>query len=365
VSAGRWQGRRRSCAGLVLLALSGCASIGPGTVSRDRVGYLAAVGESWKEQTLLNIVRLRYGDAPTFLEVSSIISGYGLQGQVSAGGQVSSDRTNTIPSSLATFGAVGTYLDRPTISYTPLSGQKFTTSLLRPIPPSAIFELIQAGYPADFILLVTTRAVNGVFNRSSMGGVSRGADAAFYPLLDTLRRLQLSGAVSLRREKRGPEEIVHLVLSGSRSADVDRDLRAVRDALGARPGAQGEMTLAFGAVPRGENEIAVLSRSMMEILLEIALGIDVPVDHVTQGRTAASARAIEAADARDRPLVRVLAGPERPADAFAAVRHRDTWYWIDDRDYRSKRVLSVLMLFFSLAETGVAPQAPLLTLPAN
>jgi hypothetical protein len=356
---------RRRLLLLPLLALAGCVSIGPATVPRDRIGYLAAVGESWKEQTLLNIVRLRYGDAPTFLDVSSIISGYGLQGQLSAGGQVSSDRTNTIPSSLATLGVTGTYLDRPTISYTPLSGQKFTTSLLRPIPPLAVFELIQAGYPADFILLVTTRAVNGIFNRSSMGGVSRSADPAFYPLLESLRRLQLSGTVSLRREKRGPDETVHLVLSGSRSAEVERDLRAVRDALGARPDAQGEMTLAFGAVPRGDNEIAVLSRSMMEILLEIALGIDVPADHVTQGRTAASARASEAEDPRDRPLVRVLAGPERPADAFAAVRHRDTWYWIDDRYYRSKRVLSVLMLFFSLAETGVTPQAPLLTVPAN
>jgi hypothetical protein len=356
---------RRRLLLLPLLALAGCVSIGPATVPRDRIGYLAAVGESWKEQTLLNIVRLRYGDAPTFLDVSSIISGYGLQGQLSAGGQVSSDRTNTIPSGLATLGATGSYLDRPTISYTPLSGQKFTTSLLRPIPPTAVFELIQAGYPADFILLVTTRAVNGIFNRSSMGGISRSADAAFYPLLDALRRLQLSGTVSLRREKRGPEEAVHLVLAGSRSAEVERDLRAVRSALGARPDAQGEMTLAFGAVPRGDNEIAVLSRSMMEILLEIALGIDVPADHVTQGRTATSARAAEAEDPRDRPLVRVLAGPERPADAFAAVRHRDTWYWIDDRDYRSKRVLSVLMLFFSLAETGVTPQAPLLTVPAN
>ena len=105
------------------LALAGCGSIGPSTVPRDRIGYLAAVGESWKEQTLLNVVRLRYGDAPTFLEVSSIISGYGLQGQLSAGGQVSSDRTNTIPSSLATLGATGTYLDRPTISYTPLAAQ--------------------------------------------------------------------------------------------------------------------------------------------------------------------------------------------------------------------------------------------------
>jgi hypothetical protein len=190
-------------------------------VSRDCLGYLAAIGESWKEQTLLNIVRLRYGDAPTFLDVSSLISGYGLQGQLSAGGQVSSDRTDTIPSSLATLGATGTFLDRPTISYTPLTGDKFTRSLLRPIPPSGIFEMIQAGYPADFILIVTTRAVNGVFNRSSMGGLSRDADSAFYPLVDALRRLQVSGAVSLRREKRGPDETVHLLLSRNRSAAVD------------------------------------------------------------------------------------------------------------------------------------------------
>ena len=105
----------------------------------------------------------------------------------------------------------------------------------------------------------------------------------------------------------------------------------MRDTLGARPDAQGEMTLAFGAVPRGDKEIAVLSRSMMEILLEIALGIDVPADHVDAGRTAASARAVEAA-IRATGRWSASSRAERPADAFAAVRHRDTWYWIDDRD---------------------------------
>ena len=189
----------------------------PGTVPRDRVDYITAVAESWKEQTLLNVVRMRYGDAPSFVDVSSVISAYAFQGQVAAGGQISSNLTATIPSNLATLGGNATYLDRPTITYTPVTGDKFAKSLLRPIPPSAIFELIQAGYPADYILQMTTRAINGVYNRSSMAGGGREADPEFYPLLDALRRLQNSGAVSLRLEKHGADETGILILAGRRA----------------------------------------------------------------------------------------------------------------------------------------------------
>jgi hypothetical protein len=58
--------------------VAGCASIGPGSVSRDRVDDAGAIADSWREQTLLNIVKLRYFDAPAFLEVSSVISSYSL-----------------------------------------------------------------------------------------------------------------------------------------------------------------------------------------------------------------------------------------------------------------------------------------------
>ena len=53
---------------LVLVAGTGCRSIGPGTVQRDRMHYSTAVADSWKEQLLLNIVKTRYGDAPAFME---------------------------------------------------------------------------------------------------------------------------------------------------------------------------------------------------------------------------------------------------------------------------------------------------------
>jgi hypothetical protein len=196
---------------LVLLTAVGCTSVGPVMMPRDRIDYITAVAESWKEQTLLNIVRMRYGDAPTFVDVSSVVSAYAFQGQLSAGAAISSDLTSTIPRNLVT----------------------------------------------------------------------------------------------------------------------------------------------------------VLSRSMLEILLEVAAGIDVPGAHVSAGRTATATRLADAENMRDRPLIRILSGPTPPTSSFDAVHYRGTWYWIDDNDFGSKRIFTFLMLFFSLAETGATPQAPVLTIPVN
>jgi len=361
--------RRRSArlaGGLVLvLAAGGCASLGPATVTHDRANYITAVADSWKEQTLMNVVRLRYGDAPSFVDVSSVISSYTFQGQLSAGGQFNSQATASLPPNSAMVGGSAGYVDRPTITYTPVAGDKFARSLLRPIPPSAIFELIQAGYPSDRVLQLTTRAINGVYNRSTLGKDTRPADRDFYPLLDALRALQLSGAVTMRLEQRGAEEVGILVFSRKAASATNADYQFVLRALGLRPGEGGEINLAFGAQPRGDREIAVLSRSMLSLLLEVANGIEAPDAHVAEGRAQPAGRSAEAPDPRDRPLVRILSGAKAPADAYAAVRYRDTWFWIRDDDLASKNAFTFLMMFFSLAETGIAPAAPVITIPAN
>jgi hypothetical protein len=78
----------------VILFLNACTSIGPQTIPRDRFDYNTAISDSWKEQTLLNIVKIRYADMPLFVEVASIVSGYTLESTVN------SSENNSLPATL-------------------------------------------------------------------------------------------------------------------------------------------------------------------------------------------------------------------------------------------------------------------------
>ena len=101
------------------LFVTGCASVGPGTMPRDRFEYNAAVSDSWKKQTLLNIVKLRYADMPLFVEVASIVSGYTVERSVALEGNAF--ESGGPPASL-TLGGSGRFTDRPTVTYVRITG---------------------------------------------------------------------------------------------------------------------------------------------------------------------------------------------------------------------------------------------------
>jgi hypothetical protein len=346
----------------LVVMFTGCAHLGPKTVAVDRFDYSTAIADSWKQQTLLNIVKLRYMDLPVFVDVSSIVAGYSLQTGVNVGGTVSSQ--NAVQGNYAAAGAQAIYTDRPTITYVPLTGEKFLRGLITPIDPKNIFFMLQSGYAADFILGLTVESLNGVRNRSTAGGTVREADPEFVRGLQLMREVQAAGGFGMRVEENKVKGSTGVMFF--RRDDVPAEIlekaAEVRRLLKLSAEAQ-KFALTYSPVRGTDDELAVNSRSMLQIMGAFASYIAVPEAHM-KDLSAPPGVELSAAE-RQQQKVRIQSGKDRPSNAFAAVRYRDHWFWIDNGDWQTKRALTAVMFFFTLAETGDTGKLPLITIPAQ
>jgi hypothetical protein len=343
------------------LLLAGCAHLGPPSVEVDRFDYSTAIAESWKQQTLLNIVKMRYTDLPVFVEVSSVVAGYSLQTGVSVNGVLSSERA--VQGDYGSFGGHAVYTDRPTITYVPMTGEKFLRGLITPIDPRNIFFLLQAGYPADFILGLSVESLNGVRNRWAAGGIVREADPDFMRALQLLRDVQAAGGVGMRVEedKAKGSTAVLLFRRNDLAADVQAKSAEIRRLL-KLPADQQRFVLAYSPMRGAEDELAVNSRSILQILQAFASFVEVPEQHLLEKR---AAPAFEHAAESQRDVGRIRSGTSKPETSYVAVRYRGYWFWVDDSDWQAKRALTAVMFFFTLADTGNAERLPLVTIPAQ
>jgi hypothetical protein len=356
--------RRLSTTVLVMAGLNACGSIGPGTVARDRFDYISAISDSWKAQMLLNLVKLRYADAPVFLDIASVITQTGVQSTVGLTGTWWQNLAQLPFTSTAGITAAGTYGERPTVTYVPLSGDKFARSLMTPIPPAAVLNFLQGGYPVDVVLRLTVHSINGIRTRFGVGARAREADPEFYPLVERLRNIQQSGQIGLRVKKTGDQTASFVVFSKKPDPAIEADRADVRTILGLDPTAD-EFSVVYGSVAANDKEIAMLTRSMLEILGDLSSYIDVPAVNAEQKRTYPSLSPELVNGAPVPPLMRILTSPQKPDDAFAAVPYRHEWYWIDDKDYASKRLFSFIMFLFTLTDTGDKQGAPVITVPVG
>lgn len=341
---------------LVAVYVAGCAGIGPKTIPRDRFEYVGAISESWKRQTLLNLLKTRYVDAPVFMDVASVINQYSLEGEIGVGFEWEKTTTKTLR-------GLGKYSDRPTITYSPLLGERFARSFLTPIPIPGILLLMQAGYPADYVLRICAQALNGIENRYRGALMARDADPEFYELLSLFHDLQLMDGIGMRKKSVNDKERVVMFFRPEGNEAEREKIERLMKLLGLKKDVL-EFVVVFGRFPTEDTQIAILSRSILQIMVEYASCIDVPESDVAEGRTGANRE--ESQESRFPPLIKVHNSPSRPQHAHVAVPYRDRWFWIDDRDTCSKNTFYFLMILFSFTERGESEQrGPVLTVPTN
>jgi hypothetical protein len=357
--------RRSFLVAALATACVSCSSIGPPTVSRDRGDYGAAIGDSWKQQTLLNIVKLRYGDFPVFLEVGQVIAGYQVQTTLSAGIAAQNYVTGAVnvpPAVAGTAGVSGTYIDRPTVVYAPLTGTDFIKRLMTPIPPNAVLFLLQSGYSATAVMPLAVDSINGISNVSRRAGMRRAADPEFKRLTEVLYELQLENAFQIRIE-RGKDNSESSMVSfppAAPSPEIAARIAELRALLNLS-GRARSYPVYYGGLARGD-EIAMTTRSMLQIMLEVGVLAQIPDGDIASGRAAPGASTVEPTSGA---LLNILSGSAAPAEAHVAVPYKGRWFWIADNDFRSKMIFAEVMLLFSISDVGVRTAAPVVTVPAN
>ncbi len=331
------------------LFLISCTSMGPRTIPPDGFNYNQRIADQENEQMLLNIVRLRYLEIPKFLNVASVISQYSRSASAGAGGDFISVR------SLRANAGAG-WADRPTITYTPMSGQAFAQSLLTPLPPAVIFFLIQSGWSAERLMRLTNSMINGIHNELGTPGERRQGDPEFRELLDVLHQLQRGGALGMHFNGDWPKVDVDIVLPAEPRTDSIRQAANRFKEILSLDANEHVFPIQYGVVVEEPNHIMVQTHSILEMLSNISWYIDVPEEHVTEGRTYSTFFP------DDPDLIHIRVSRDKPSGAYLAIAYRDHWYYIDDRDAKSKNTFAVMQILMSMANDGSGSVGPLISI---
>ena len=402
----------------MVLTLSSCKSIGPNVVLKSHIEYNKAVEQVIQEELLLNIVRRRYYEAPQFVTISSINATMSVSAGASAGTSTASGGSSNAA------GNIG-YSNSPTITFTPRQGNEILGPLTSRMSVGTLAMMANAGYRFDFVLALIAEGVTSV--RGAQTGVGtdfRPGDPEFVELIESIGRLIDKGQLVVgtfswndpysditydRSQITVEDQLTAIALGGGtgrfRSYDggknyyftdknnypamwIDPDARTSSDGkrvielLNLQPTPLKRVwTFAPSRVIAGtdfENvpddprpEIKMRLRSFYSVLNLLAYGVNVPQKDQEEGRVftkdlynkaVSEGRAV---DLSKKFTVHSSSG-SRPANAFVAVKHRGAWFYIDDRDYASKRFFNAVYDLFNME---IAPSSggggPVLTVPVR
>jgi len=399
---------------LLPIALAGCP-LGPTALKISRSRYNEAIQQTSAEQLLLNLVRLRYREAPVFLEVSSVSAQFVFDQSGSISGSlnenIGAQRGN--PGSLG-LGASAGYTERPTISYSVLSGDDFVQRMLSPISIETVVLLTQSGWSVDRVMRLTVQELNALDNARSASGPTPALapDAArFTRAVALLRELQKTRQAYLEYDLRSGEvsdaigadlitadalvraaaagcrfrktadgtgfvltkKMPKLILRMSPDAADSPEASELRELLGlAADRSQYDLVLARKTKGGSLDEqglrldLAFDARSLLGVMFYLSQAVVVPESHGRKGlvttTVTADGRPFDWSELHSE-MFTVHSAELPPAHAAVSVHHRGHWFYIADDDQTSKSTFTLLDQLFTLQAGGGKSVAPVLTLP--
>jgi len=344
--------------GLTLTALlAGCTWLGPEIIRSGRAAYNDAILTTNDEQLLQNIVRMRFGDSIGFLTVSSITANVFMSasGTVNIGaGAPASYAGNLVP-----IAGTLTAEQNPTISYTPVSGDRILRQLTGETPLDLAILMINAAHVQRDAWVALIRRANDLRNPDFVEPPALAVDPRFMEAAELAGRLQHRGILYWARPA-GAESGLAMVLH-SYSPHSSREVARLLDLFGiAQPTRAGDdvviaVRLSVGSPPPGV--LAIETRSLHDLMRLAAAGIELPAE------LAATATTFPERGPAGNGM-RIHSAEARPSQARVAVEYRGRWYYIAQTDAESKQWFMLLQLLAGAQVPDSVSTTPVLTIPA-
>lgn len=359
---------------------------------------------------LLNIVRLRYGETPSSLAVSSIAAQFELSG---AAGSVPFYTANADPSGRAPFpfslpqaGIAGA--DRPTFSLTPLDDSDFARRLFTPLSLEGAVYLARTTWPLSTVFRLYLENMNWVSNAQTASGPTPAlapSPSRFLEGMTALQQLQHRGDVTLTHEERvefiggalpaasitaeasvaavaqglelstSPDGAWHLqrreripVLHVSAAGASSDEGRSFFEAFQLTPGRRFELTveavLPYASTERHQS-LDLETRSLLQALYFVAHGVEVPAEHLEAGLARRTVNVDGSAFDWKTWLggLFVVRSASSCADAAVSIDYRGRCFFIESSDHDTRATFALLVELARLEVPSNKQNAPILTLP--
>ena len=356
-----------SCVALAVLLLTSCGSMGPKSIRAGRMEYNLALGKSDSEQLLINIVKMRFLDRPVFLNITSMTSNLSFQSELSASTSALFQSTTLPISASPSF----TWKDNPTITYQELTGAKYVTQMLSPVPADTIVLLLQS-WPADMVLPLTLNEINNVNNIWNPIDPNLSSDA-----LDEHKRFTaITKSIQLLDSQRTLEWVVTrkigdvnntvetaILLNRPNDKITTAAVQTLIDNLGLTKAEKGttKFSVEYGLEQKDDSTIVFGTRSVQDILSFASMDVDVPVSMATQALPVEKGWG-EPAGTRS---FHVQTSSTKPNNASIAIQYRNNWFYISENDLKSKATFLLLQVLMGMQSGTSSNGTPVLTIPIS
>jgi len=247
---------------------------------------------------------------------------------------------------------------------------KAVQQLTSPIPLEIVIPLADSMMYESPIMSIVVRSLNGVNNLAYLQTAAAEPDPRYAQVIDMMSGLNRAGKLfwgKLLMAGEAKEEDLFAIVIHDYGPDYSTTVYELLRLLNVpRPKDESKDIVIKTVLAFEQPEpmsVAILTRSVSDIMELLAAGVDVPEEDLISGAAIQFPKI--GLPGKD---IKIRRSEDKPRKASISVKYRGYWFYIDDTDQVTKQALRLLQ-FLNSAMTGEAASeghtAPALTIPIS